>query len=107
MFASLNQIVYNVMNDGTQRYGVEPWFFYLQNLVLNFNVVAGLALIAPLVLLIRPHKRLDMKRHERLDYFLVLFPTYAWILICSTQPHKEERFLAMTYPGEQQVQARH
>ena len=96
---SLNQIIYNVMNDGTQRYGVEPWFFYLLNLTLNFNVVAALALVCPMVLVLRPHKRLDKKRHARLDYFLVLLPTYAWLLICSTQPHKEERFLAMTYPG--------
>ena len=34
---------------GPNLYGVEPWHFYVRNLLLNFNVLVGAALLAPVV----------------------------------------------------------
>lgn len=45
----LNIVLYNVFGGdekGPDLYGTEPWWFYLANLTLNFNLLLPLALIA-------------------------------------------------------------
>lgn len=43
----LNIVLYNVFSGagrGPNIYGTEPWWFYLANLTLNFNILLPLAL---------------------------------------------------------------
>jgi alpha-1,2-mannosyltransferase len=45
----LNIVLYNVFSGpgrGPNIYGTEPWWFYLANLTLNFNLLLPLALIS-------------------------------------------------------------
>lgn len=45
----LNIVLYNVFGGagkGPDIYGTEPWWFYLANLALNFNVLLPLALLS-------------------------------------------------------------
>lgn len=46
--AMWNILTYNVFNAnaGPELYGVEPWYYYLLNGFLNFNLVLGLALLS-------------------------------------------------------------
>ncbi|KAG8833676.1 mannosyltransferase, partial [Serendipita sp. 399] len=105
-----NIIYYNIFG-GTERgpelYGTEPWHFYLSNLVLNFNVLVGLALLSLPALVIT--SRVDRNRlgtnkpsdYETSPYLLLsirLAPFYLWLGILSLQPHKEERFMFPIYP---------
>ncbi|KAJ8783377.1 hypothetical protein J1605_009251 [Eschrichtius robustus] len=46
VIAPLNIVLYNVFTPhGPDLYGIEPWYFYLINGFLNFNVVFALALL--------------------------------------------------------------
>mmetsp|Transcript_132388 Transcript_132388/g.229583 ORF Transcript_132388/g.229583 Transcript_132388/m.229583 type:complete len:635 (-) Transcript_132388:943-2847(-) len=54
--SAYNLIFYNVLSgdsEGSELYGVEPWYFFFKNLALNFNLAFALALAAPLLLLAR------------------------------------------------------
>lgn len=45
----LNIVVYNVFGGagkGPDLYGTEPWWFYIANLTLNFNILLPLSLFA-------------------------------------------------------------
>ena len=77
-------------------YGVEPWSFYLKNLLLNFNVALPLALLLPPVLaaLPWPHWSLRAKR----EVLLFTSPAFLWLAVMASRPHKEERFLFPIYP---------
>lgn len=48
VIAMWNILTYNVFNShaGAELYGVEPWYYYLMNGFLNFNIVLGLALVS-------------------------------------------------------------
>lgn len=48
VIAMWNILTYNVFNanTGPDLYGVEPWYYYLLNGFLNFNIVLGLALLS-------------------------------------------------------------
>lgn len=105
-----NIIRYNILNDdpsrGPELYGTEPWYFYLLNLVLNFNIMLPLALASLPALLIT--RQVDFKRlgpkpgpDESSPYVMLftrLAPMYLWLGILSLQPHKEERFMFPIYP---------
>ena len=43
--ASLNIVMYNVVNDSSNLYGTEPWTYYLFNGFLNFNFIFIAALL--------------------------------------------------------------
>lgn len=105
-----NIVRYNVFPDpsrGPDLYGTEPWYFYLLNLFLNFNVLLPMALLSLPALAITC--RIDRARlgnavpsAEQSSPFrllaLRLLPLYTWIGIMSIQSHKEERFMYPVYP---------
>lgn len=83
---SWNILLYNVLNaseeSGPNIFGVEPWYYYVINLVLNF----------PLPVLIFSVVGCFHRRIWPLSTSLIL-----WISIFIAQPHKEERFLYPIY----------
>jgi alpha-1,2-mannosyltransferase len=88
-------------------YGTEPWYFYVFNLVLNFNIITPFALLSAPALLITyvvDYRRLGMASpgpDEGSPYTLLsirLAPMYLWLWIFTAQPHKEERFMFPIYP---------
>jgi len=105
-----NIVKYNVFSDssrGPDLYGTEPWYFYLLNLTLNFNILLPMALFSLPALAIT--YRIDRRRlgvavpsAEQSSPFrllaLRLLPLYTWLIIMSVQPHKEERFMYPVYP---------
>ncbi|KYQ88183.1 glycosyltransferase [Tieghemostelium lacteum] len=102
VLAILNIIMYNLTSNhsgGSQLYGIEPWYFYIQNSIVNFNVVFLLSLFTPLLLiggLWRNSK--DLSKHTLIWIFTIISPFYIWFLFMSYLPHKEERFLFCIYP---------
>ncbi|KAH9982783.1 asparagine-linked glycosylation 9 protein isoform a [Lactifluus volemus] len=105
-----NIVKYNVFPDaarGPGLYGTEPWYYYLLNLSLNFNILLPMALLSLPSLAIT--YKIDRRRMgnavpsaEQSSPFrllaLRLLPMYVWIGILSIQPHKEERFMYPAYP---------
>jgi alpha-1,2-mannosyltransferase len=105
-----NIVQYNVFPDssrGPDLYGTEPWYFYLLNLSLNFNILLPMALFSLPALAVTC--RIDRRRlgiaipsEEQSSPFRLiairLLPFYIWIAIMSIQPHKEERFMYPVYP---------
>ncbi|KAF7717497.1 Alpha-1,2-mannosyltransferase [Penicillium ucsense] len=97
-----NIVAYNIFGGqgkGPEIFGVEPWTFYIRNLVLNFNIWFVLAILsAPLVLLhalLRP-KTNSLQMAMRSITLTASF--YMWFAIFTVQPHKEERFMYPAYP---------
>lgn len=121
-FVALNTVLYNVLGRtrgiSPELYGVEPWSYYVVNLLLNVSVVAPLAFAAlPAVLLTAarvparftgdfPGTRTPRKggaaavpgSSPSLLLALRLLPVYLWVGMLTAQPHKEERFLYPVYP---------
>lgn len=102
-----NIVKYNVFStagSGPNIFGTEPWHFYLQNLLLNFNLWFLLALAAlPLSLLnylSSSPSRSELRQMPAGPLRALLFqtPFYLWLLLLSAQPHKEERFMYPVYP---------
>jgi hypothetical protein len=61
LIPALNIVLYNATTQhggGAQLYGEEPWWFYPQNLALNFNIVLPLAVISIPVCNSAQHNRL-------------------------------------------------
>lgn len=83
---SWNILMYNVLNTsqetGPNIFGVEPWYYYFLNLILNF----------PLPVLFFAIIGLFHKSIWPLSFSLI-----TWITIFDLQPHKEERFLYPIY----------
>ena len=51
MIAPWNIVAYNIFtNHGPDLYGTAPWFFYILNGILNFNVAFVIALLTPALL---------------------------------------------------------
>ncbi|KAF0697914.1 Aste57867_11446 [Aphanomyces stellatus] len=92
---AFNIVLYNVVSSGSELYGTEPWHYYLQNLVLNFNVATALALAALPIMLLTPLARQRAVDVRRAVY---LSPLFIWLAIMTVQAHKEERFLFPVYP---------
>jgi alpha-1,2-mannosyltransferase len=86
---------------GADLYGVEPWWWYLANLALNFNVLAVGALLAPLMLLLMGvtycagwrRVRDSLPRGDAVAATLVVGATIGWVALMSARAHKEERFM--------------
>ncbi|KAI8099158.1 Alg9-like mannosyltransferase family-domain-containing protein [Halteromyces radiatus] len=109
-FVPWNIVRYNVFSGadgrGPDLFGTEPWYFYILNGFLNFNVVFLLALASGIIMLVTAY----VDRHRVpgttwtdavWPYLLMSFklaPFYLWFLIFTCQPHKEERFLYVAYP---------
>jgi alpha-1,2-mannosyltransferase len=102
-------IKYNIFG-GSERgptlYGSEPWYFYLNNLILNFNMAVPLALVSFTALTLTyviDRRRLGFSSTpNQSSHFtllaLRLAPFYIWLGILTMQPHKEERFMYPVYP---------
>ncbi|KAJ3504710.1 hypothetical protein NLJ89_g7791 [Agrocybe chaxingu] len=110
VFVPWNIVKYNLFG-GSERgptlYGTEPWNFYLNNLVINFNFVLPLALISLPALAVTyavDRKRLGLytpTANQSSPFTLLalrLAPLYLWLGILTLQPHKEERFMFPAYP---------
>ncbi|KAL7310854.1 mannosyltransferase [Mucor circinelloides] len=105
-----NIIKYNVLSNtegrGPELYGVEPWYYYILNGILNFNIVFILALgSAACVLITAFIDRNRVPGATRMDHIwpyiqlgLKLIPFYLWLTVFSLQAHKEERFMYVAYP---------
>lgn len=88
----LNIVLYNVIQaseeSGPNIFGTEPWYYYILNLVLNFNIAFPLALASILTIPFQAKKT---------AVFLTILPTFIWLTIFTIQPHKEERFMYIIY----------
>jgi alpha-1,2-mannosyltransferase len=105
-----NIIKYNIFGGserGPELYGTSPWYFYILNLLLNFNVLVPLALMSLpslAVTYMTDSMRLGIVRSsaDQSSPFtmlgLRLLPFYVWIGILTLQAHKEERFVFPAYP---------
>jgi alpha-1,2-mannosyltransferase len=98
-----NIVKYNIFGGegrGPDIYGTEPWYFYFQNLLLNFNIWFVLALLALPVFLLK--KKFGSARDGGIvggmRTVIFMSPFYLWLAIFSFQPHKEERFMYPAYP---------
>ncbi|CAI6090089.1 unnamed protein product [Clonostachys chloroleuca] len=96
-----NIVKYNIFSStgGPELYGTEPWFFYLKNLTLNFNIWFILALLAlPLFLIQKLAAPSAQGFQSGLRTVVFVAPFYMWLAIFTAQPHKEERFMYPAYP---------
>jgi alpha-1,2-mannosyltransferase len=92
-----NFVKYNVVGGGESAlYGVEPWYFYLVNGLLNFNIALLFALCYPLLLLLQVARIISVPWNGSL--VTAIAPLFVWLVAISALPHKEERFLYVTYP---------
>lgn len=70
--------MYNVFGGagkGPDIYGTEPWWFYLANLALNFNILLPLALLsAPLLV----HEHISALIFQVANDLLGLVPFYSY-----------------------------
>jgi alpha-1,2-mannosyltransferase len=79
-----NIVKYNVLNGagndaGSELYGTEPWYFYLLNLALNFNLLLPLSLLSPLAILTLTPPT------ERARELLIVSPYFLWLGFLSTR----------------------
>jgi alpha-1,2-mannosyltransferase len=99
----LNIVLYNVFSSGSRGpdiYGVEPWHFYIRNLVVNFNIWFFLALAAfPLIVTQHFILQKAVSKQTLLRSVVFVSPFYLWLAIFTAQPHKEERFMYPVYPA--------
>lgn len=92
----LNIVLYNVFGEqgeGPEIFGVEPFHYYILNLLVNFNIVAILGYIG---LVLNVFLFGEKNRYKVL--ITVSSPLLIWSIIFGGQPHKEERFLYPIYP---------
>ena len=92
----LNIVLYNVFGEqgeGPEIFGVEPFHYYILNLLVNFNIIAILGYIG---LVLNVFLFGEKNRYKVL--ITVSSPLLIWSIIFGGQPHKEERFLYPIYP---------
>ncbi|CAG9329457.1 ALG9 [Blepharisma stoltei] len=78
-------------------FGVDPWYFYIVNLFLNFNIIFLCFLLSPLLLI---YSYIAKKFVPSFRFLIALCTcSVAWFLLLSSQPHKEERFMYPIYSG--------
>jgi alpha-1,2-mannosyltransferase len=90
VFASYNIFRYNALGNSDTIYGVEPFSYYVKNLLLNLNLCAPLGMLGVVV-----H---GLSQRVSWDLWSCLFCLVPWLLITLPRPHKEERFLYPVYP---------
>lgn len=103
----INLILYNALGQGgggkgADLYGVEPWTYYVRNLLLNLNGVAILGIVASpiiaLIDLVTGFNQQNKNGGERYSFGLLLLPMFMTLGLFMSMAHKEERFLSMIYP---------
>ncbi|XP_058820849.1 alpha-1,2-mannosyltransferase ALG9 [Topomyia yanbarensis] len=100
-FAPINILVYNIFSShGPNLFGIEPKYFYVINLFLNFNIAWCFALIYPLIIVVFKsiHYLKLCKSCLELEPFWKTSPLFIWLVVFTLQPHKEERFMFPVYP---------
>ncbi|XP_055329427.1 alpha-1,2-mannosyltransferase ALG9-like [Paramacrobiotus metropolitanus] len=103
VFPTLNIVLYNIISGhGPELYGVEPWYFYLLNGFLNFNVAFFLGLMCPVFIgvayALRKRRRNYLWNQRTWEFsFGVCAAVFLWLAIFFRTPHKEERFLFPVY----------
>ncbi|GJQ08299.1 hypothetical protein GpartN1_g90.t1 [Galdieria partita] len=104
--APLQLILYNVFpkkGKGSELFGVEPWYYYILNLFLNFNIILLLPLVfMPIFFLVFPLSNFKISfiwnnKQHWMESLWYCSPLYLWSLIFLFQPHKEERFFFPVY----------
>lgn len=93
--AVFNLVHYNALSSDADSalYGVEPYSFYVKNLVLNLNVAFPLAVVAvPFALVF------GRKSPTRWSDVFVLLSPFVWMAFLFALPHKEQRFLYPALP---------
>jgi alpha-1,2-mannosyltransferase len=100
-----NIVDYNVisknLHGGSELYGVEPWYFYIMNGFLNFNVVLLLALGAGAMIVLTfltGSSKITLRAGDMGLAFAHISGFYIWFSYMSSIPHKEERFIFPVYP---------
>ncbi|ODQ64776.1 hypothetical protein NADFUDRAFT_47355 [Nadsonia fulvescens var. elongata DSM 6958] len=97
----LNIVLYNVINandnSGPDIFGVEPWSYYVMNLILNFNILFPLSAISCVWILIPSNWIQFSVRMSKFQLLTLLSSFYLWLAIFIVQPHKEERFIYPVY----------
>lgn len=92
LLVPLNIVFYNVFGgegEGPEIFGVEPFSYYVLNLLVNFNIVAVLGYIG---IIVNPFL------YKMAPAANISLPLLIWSGIFFLQPHKEERFLYPIYP---------
>jgi alpha-1,2-mannosyltransferase len=130
LIAPWNLIRYNVLGEGgggqgSNLYGIEPWYYFVQSLLLNFNVLALLAAVSPIALIAvtfwTPSTKISSTKSKsndslvesvvgdpvdvisgssrQLTYLIAMVSQlWLWFLVMSSRPHKEERFMFPVFP---------
>lgn len=80
----MNIIIYNVFGSGGPNlYGVEPFSYYINNCLINLNIIFVLGMIVPPLFMIQTAPYVSL--FKMLLYYC---PLYLWLLIMFTRPHK-------------------
>lgn len=98
----INVLLYNTslgknLVGNSLLFGVEPWYLYIQNLFLNFNLIFPIFLSFPIYFVYVYWGKTYIKGLRLL--VSIWFSSFIWFLLMSSQPHKEERFMYVIYPG--------
>lgn len=92
----LNIVTYNVFGgegEGPEIFGVEPFVYYVHNLLLNFNMTLLFGIAGSLLSIF------GLRSKQRTKVLVACTaPLALWLAIFGTQEHKEERFLYPVYP---------
>lgn len=95
LLVPLNIVTYNVFGgegEGPEIFGVEPFIYYVHNLLLNFNATLLLACAGCFL-------SFGLRSKQRIKVLVTCtFPLAIWLSVFASQEHKEERFLYPIYP---------
>lgn len=95
LLVPLNIVTYNVFGgegEGPEIFGVEPFIYYVHNLLLNFNATLLLACAGSFL-------SFGLRSKQRTKVLVTCtFPLAIWLSVFASQEHKEERFLYPIYP---------
>ncbi|XP_065211273.1 alpha-1,2-mannosyltransferase ALG9-like [Planococcus citri] len=98
-FVSWNVLKHSFSNSANPDPFYKPWYFYLVNGFLNFNVCFVLALFTPyLVIWIQKILPKKPRNEDSYPYKLSLGVLYLWLLIFAARTAKKEQFLFPVYP---------
>ena len=89
----MNILLYNAIGgSGDELYGIEPASYYIRNLFLNMSQAWPLALMAPVVFLVRgilsTEARKAIASQESGMGTVLLSQVAIWLLVLFSRPHK-------------------
>lgn len=98
----MNILLYNAIGgSGDELYGIEPASYYIRNLFLNMSLAWPLALMAPVVLLVRGvlsgEARKAVASQETGMGAVLLTQVAIWLLVLFSRPHKVCLFFLSMY----------